>query len=172
MAFSEPPFLVSWNLTKRCNLKCDHCYLDSTEIDGTSDISTNDAKTIIDEISSLNPNALLIMTGGEPLLRQDFFSLAEYASNNGLMVVVGTNGTLIDDSAAKELLKSGVKGVGISIDSITPDYHDSFRGIAGAWEKTVKGMEVLKKYGIPFQTQFTIAKANKQELEQVILFSL
>lgn len=172
MAFSQPPFLVSWNLTKRCNLRCGHCYLDSSEIDGSSDISTIDAKKTIDQIASVNPNALLIMTGGEPLLRDDLFALIGYADGKGLIVVVGTNGTLLDDSAAKNLLKSGVKGVGISIDSIAPDYHDSFRGIKGAWGKTVNGMEVLKRHGLPFQTQFTVTKANKQEFEDVILFSV
>ncbi|MFZ3072659.1 MAG: radical SAM protein [Thermodesulfobacteriota bacterium] len=173
MAFSaEPPFLISWNLTKRCNLKCGHCYLDSTEIDGTSDISTGEARRTVDQISSLNPNALLIMTGGEPLLRDDLFALARYAADKGLIVAVGTNGTLLDDNSVKNLLKSGVKGVGVSLDSITPDYHDLFRGVKGAWGKTVKGMEVLKRHGLPFQTQFTVTKTNKQELEKIVLFSI
>ncbi|MBI3399069.1 MAG: radical SAM protein [Deltaproteobacteria bacterium] len=166
------PFLISWNITKRCNLKCSHCYLDSSELKGgKGELSTRDAKKIIDEIASLNPQAMLIVTGGEPLLRSDFFELTSYAAGKGLMIVVGTNGTLLDDPMVKEMIEQGIKGVGISLDSIGETYHDRFRGLNGAWEKTTAGMDILKKHGLDFQVQITVTKENYSEIPDVIEYT-
>ena len=115
------PFLISWNLTKRCNLKCDHCYLDASELEGSDgDIPTEEAFSILDQIAEYSPGAMLILTGGEPLLRSDFYDIAQHAAEGGLSVVLGTNGTLIDEAAAKRLKTCGVQGVGLSLDSILP----------------------------------------------------
>ncbi|MEK6790986.1 MAG: radical SAM protein [Deltaproteobacteria bacterium] len=168
-AVSVPvPYLISWNITKRCNLNCSHCYLDAKEMDGAGDISTEDAKKFIDEIAVVNPNAMLILTGGEPLLRPDCFVLASYASSKGLMVVIGTNGTLLDDVTVGRLAASGVKGVGISLDSASPAYHDRFRGMSGAWEKTASGIEAVKRHGLSFQLQLTVTKENRADIPALI----
>lgn len=143
------PFLISWNLTRRCNLKCSHCYLDSAGMAGVDDLSTDEALRFVDEIASLNPRAMLILTGGEPLVRADLFEIASRASSRGLMVVIGTNGTLMDDAIARRLIESGVKGAGISLDSASPFFHDRFRGV-------------------DFQLQFTVTKENKEELPRII----
>ncbi|MEK7841409.1 MAG: radical SAM protein, partial [Deltaproteobacteria bacterium] len=166
------PFLISWNITKRCNLKCRHCYLDASELEhGNGELSTGNAKRVIDEVTSVNPQAMLIFTGGEPLLRGDCFDLFSYAAKKGLMVVLGTNGTLIDAPTVEKMIESGVKGVGISLDSIGPSYHDRFRGVEGAWEKTVAGMGILKKYNLDFQIQVTVTKDNYSEIPDVIEFA-
>lgn len=165
------PFLVSWNITKRCNLRCAHCYLDAAEMEGKDEISTSEAKRFIDEIASLNSQAMLILTGGEPLLRPDLTELSRYATGKGLMVVIGTNGTLLDDDSIKRLMESGVKGVGISLDSTNPDYHNRFRGMNGAWEKTVAGIEALKRNGLDFQLQLTVTKDNRADIPELIRFS-
>lgn len=162
------PFLVSWNLTKRCNLKCAHCYLDAGELEGAADITTIRAKSVIDEILGLSPAAMLILTGGEPLLRSDIYEISGYASNLGLTVVVGTNGALLDDTIVKKLKDSGVKGVGVSVDSPTPAYHDRFRGLSGAWEKTMNGLDALRSAGLDFQIQFTVTKENRGGLRAII----
>ncbi|MBI3755858.1 MAG: radical SAM protein, partial [Deltaproteobacteria bacterium] len=163
------PFLISWNITKRCNLKCSHCYLDAVELEqGTGELSTYEAKKVIDEIASVNPQAMLILTGGEPLLRNDCMELTRYASDKGLMVVMGTNGTLLDDPTVEKMIRSGVKGVGISLDSIESSYHDKFRGLNGAWEKTTAGMGILKKHGLDFQVQVTVTKDNYSEIADII----
>lgn len=167
----KAPYLISWNITRRCNLSCAHCYLDSTALDGAGDITTEEAMRFVDEITSLNPGAMLVLTGGEPLLRPDIFEITGYAASGGLTVFLGTNGTLLDEAAALRLVRSGVKGVGVSIDSLTPSYHDSFRGVEGAWEKAVNGVEALKGAGLDFQIQFTITKDNRNELPQIIDFS-
>ena len=166
------PFLISWNITKRCNLRCSHCYLDASELtEGKGDLPTSDAKRIIDEIASLNPSAMLIFTGGEPLLRNDCMELFSYAASKGFTVVVGTNGTLLSDSNVKDMIKSGVKGVGVSLDSFGREYHDKFRGVNGAWEKTIESMDILKKYSLDFQVQITATKENYSEIPDIIEFA-
>ena len=162
------PFLISWNLTKRCNLRCDHCYLDAAELEGTDDLSTDDCMKVVDEIATLNPSAMLILTGGEPLLRPDLTDISSYAAGKGMTVVVGTNGTLLDDGAIKKLKAGGVKGVGISLDSATADFHDRFRGMPGAFDATLKSMDAMKSAGLDFQVQTTVTKENRNDLPAII----
>ncbi|OGQ61227.1 MAG: hypothetical protein A3G39_05000 [Deltaproteobacteria bacterium RIFCSPLOWO2_12_FULL_43_16] len=166
------PFLISWNITKKCNLKCSHCYLDASELtEGKGELPTSDAKRIIDEIACLCPQAMLIFTGGEPLLRNDCMELFSYATDKGMMVVVGTNGTFLNEPTVEEMMRCGVKGVGISLDSVGPAYHDKFRGLSGAWEKTTAGMDVLRKHGLDFQVQVTVTKDNYSEIPDIIAFA-
>ncbi|MCR4287547.1 MAG: radical SAM protein, partial [Deltaproteobacteria bacterium] len=141
MTATPPPFLISWNITKRCNLKCAHCYLDASELAGNAELSYDGARKVVDEIASLNPQSMLILTGGEPLMREDCLPLAEYASVKGITVVIGTNGMLLNDDIAGRMVESGVKGAGISLDSRNPGFHDGFRGVQGAWEKTDSGID-------------------------------
>jgi len=166
-----PPYLVSWNITKRCNLKCAHCYLEASEFEGAGDISTDEAKGFVEEITSLNPAAMLILTGGEPLLRPDFFDIAGHASKKGLTVFVGTNGTLLDYATVERMTRSGVKGVGVSLDSTAPGYHDRFRGKEGSWHESVEGIKNLRRAGLDFQVQFTVTRENREELPGLIELS-
>ncbi|HEX7260892.1 MAG TPA: radical SAM protein, partial [Luteolibacter sp.] len=114
------PFLIALNLTKRCNLKCAHCYLDATTKagGGSDELTTDECYTLIDQIAEVNKGCLLVITGGEPLTRPDILDIARHAVKLGFMVVFGTNGMLINDRMAKELVDIGVMGVGISIDSL------------------------------------------------------
>ena len=163
------PFLISWNITKRCNLKCSHCYLNASELEhGEGELSTGDAMKVIDEIASVNPQAMLIFTGGEPLLRGDWRELTSYAAGKGFTVVMGTNGTLLNDTVVKEMMRCGVKGVGISLDSIGPSYHDRFRGLEGAWERTVSAMKALRRNSLDFQVQLTVTRENYTEIPDII----
>lgn len=170
--FIAPPFLISWNITKRCNLRCSHCYLDATELEGKGETSTAEAKGFIDQIAGLNQHAMLILTGGEPLMRPDCLELADYAAGKGLTVVLGTNGTLLNDSTIKNLVQHGVKGVGISLDSTSPDFHNRFRGVAGAWENTVAGIDALNRAALPFQLQLTVTRDNRRDIPGLIEFAV
>ncbi|HEY6974558.1 MAG TPA: radical SAM protein, partial [Nitrospiraceae bacterium] len=120
------PYLVALNLTKRCNLKCDHCYLDATTKagGGNDELSTEECFRLIDQIAEVNKGCLLVITGGEPLVRPDILDIARHAVKLGFMVVFGTNGMLINDKMAKTLVEIGVMGVGISIDSLDPAKHN------------------------------------------------
>ena len=135
------PYLVALNLTKRCNLKCDHCYLDATTKagGGSDELSTEECYRLIDQIAEVNKGCLLVITGGEPLVRPDILDIARHAVKLGFIVVFGTNGMLINDRMAKTLVEIGVMGVGISIDSLDPRKHDKFRGVPGAFDERPGG---------------------------------
>ena len=167
------PYAISWNTTYRCNLRCSHCYLDTNALtnQSVSELSTQEGYKLIDQMAELNPNLLLILTGGEPLLRKDIYDLSSYASQKGMMVVLGTNGNMIDDDIAKKLKESGVTGIGISLDSIVPGRHDTFRGIPGAWDDTLNGIEACRRQGIGFQIQTTVTKENFDEIPHIVEFS-
>jgi len=158
-----PPFLVSYSITSKCNLTCQHCYSDSSEKAGSDDLSTEESLRLIDDMTGWGIG-LLIFDGGEPLCREDFFKVASYASSKGIRTVVGSNGTMIDRATAKKLLSSGIRAVAISIDGADAKTHDSFRGKAGAFEEALRGASCCKDEGLPFQFNMVI---RKQTLSQV-----
>jgi AdoMet-dependent heme synthase len=165
----EHPFLISWNLTERCNLRCPHCYLDATQLDGgQEDISPADALDIVDQIAGYCPGAMLILTGGEPLLRPDFWQIAQRAADKGLATVLGSNGTLLTPEIIERLIEVGVQGVGVSLDSVDPVAHDRFRGQEGSWQKTVNAIDTMARVGLEFQIQFTVSKNNYDQVPQLI----
>lgn len=172
-ATTEPPFLVALNLTRRCNLKCAHCYLDAgTLCSGAPDeLATEEVLTLLDGIASLSGETMVVLTGGEPLLRPDIETIARRAADLGLMVVVGTNGTLLNARRVAALQAAGVRAVGISLDSLDPDHHDRFRGLPGAWARTVAGIDACRRGGLIFQLHFTVTDDNAGELDDMIAFA-
>jgi radical SAM protein with 4Fe4S-binding SPASM domain len=171
MAFET--YIISWNITKRCNLHCAHCYLDASHLSGNSkdELSTTECFRLIDQMAEVNPKAVLILTGGEPLLRKDIFEISKYASDKGFLTVLGTNGISITDDTAIKIKDSGLKGVGVSLDSLSQERHDSFRGIKGAWDNTIRGIEEIKKIGLEFQIQTTVTRDNYNEIPSIIEFA-
>ena len=166
-AFS--PSLISWNLTRLCNLKCPHCYLSAgKKADG--ELTTDECLGLLDEMQDLGTE-MVILTGGEPLLRKDIYDLATACSGKGLWVVMGTNGVLLDDSVARKMVECGVKGVGISIDSIDPAKHDSFRGGPDSWQYSVRALEVARAHGLEVLVQTTVMDMNRDEIPQLIDFA-
>ena len=165
------PTLISWNLTRQCNLRCPHCYLDATPTPEESELSPEEALRVIDQIVELSPGAMVVFSGGEPLLRPDLPQLIRHASGKGLMPVLGTNGTLLDGPMIEALVACGLMGAGISLDSPTPDYHDSFRGMKGAWQGTVNAMEGCRRLGLPYQVQTSLSRENLPYLEDMVKLS-
>lgn len=118
---SASPHVVAWNLTRRCNLECAHCYIAAGPSEtATGELSTGDVRRIADEIFALNPSPFFILSGGEPLLREDLCEIAEHAAGRGATVVVGTNGTLLTDARILALKDAGVTGVAVSVESLDP----------------------------------------------------
>ncbi|RJQ50405.1 MAG: radical SAM protein [Nitrospiraceae bacterium] len=156
------PYLVSWNLTKRCNLACPHCYIDSNSRlrNLRSELSGDEARLVIDELSYLNSPLMLILSGGEPMLRDDIFEIVEYASEARFITVMGSNGILLTKENLKLLKKAGLKGVGVSIDSVDSRCHDSFRGLSGAWEMSVDSIRSAKEAGIEAQMDVSLTDKN------------
>ena len=173
------PYVVSWNLTYRCNLACEHCYLDAggTPLVDTenfadrSELGTEECFRVIDEIAAFAPECVTILTGGEPLLRRDILEIVRRAAERGLWVVVGTNGVRITENLAKRLAEAGARGLSLSLDALDPDRHDRFRKVRGAWRNTVEGAEILNRTGLPFIVQTTAGSHNLGELDAIADFA-
>jgi AdoMet-dependent heme synthase len=166
-------YSISWNLTKRCNLNCDHCYLDADFRGGTrtDELGTEECFRVIDQIAEVNPNAFLILTGGEPLLRPDIYEIVRYAADKKFMVVLGTNGTMINHTVAKKIKAAGAHGVGISIDSMDAIKHNKFRGVDQAWENSTKAFEILNEVGVDFLIQMSVSEMNYTEIPDVVAYA-
>ena len=163
------PHVIAWNLTRRCNLECAHCYIAAGPHESaTSELSTAECLRIAREILALNPSPLFILSGGEPLLRTDLERIAENAKDHGATVVVGTNGTLLDDRRIESLKSAGVTGFAVSVDSLTPKHHDNFRRGHGAFEATAAAIARLRSHRLDFIIQTTITKGNRAELERLV----
>ncbi|GAB4537699.1 MAG: putative heme d1 biosynthesis radical SAM protein NirJ2 [Thermodesulfovibrionia bacterium] len=164
------PYLVSWNLTRRCNLFCPHCYLDADSrlTARLSELSTDEARFVIDELSYLNSHIMLILSGGEPMLREDIFEIVRYASDAGFLVVMGSNGTMLTRENLMLLKEAGLRGIGVSVDSHDRVYHDSFRGLDGAWEMAISALKNAKEIGIETQMDVTLTDMNIEELREFI----
>ncbi|OGP18919.1 MAG: hypothetical protein A2038_06715 [Deltaproteobacteria bacterium GWA2_57_13] len=163
------PYVISWNLTQRCNLLCTHCYISAVpEASNSAELTTQECRRVVDEIAQINPSALLILSGGEPLLRPDLFDLAAYARDKGFTVVLGTNGVLLGEREARLMRQSGIQGAGISLDSINPKMHDGFRRLHGAWQAAVWATEVLGAEGIDFSIHTNVTSWNVEEIPAMI----
>jgi len=163
------PSLVSWNLTRKCNLQCPHCYMEG----GTAEereLTTDECLALIEEMTDLGTE-MLILTGGEPLLRRDIYQIAQTASDAGMWVVMGTNGVLVNEHVADKMVECGVKGVGISIDSIDPQKHNSFRGGPNAWEYSVRALDICKRKGLEVLVQTTVMDFNRDEIPELMAFA-
>ncbi|HOF96766.1 MAG TPA: radical SAM protein [Methanoculleus sp.] len=163
------PRIVSWNVTARCNLACAHCYIDADGEGSPGELDTAEGMALIDQIAAVG-RPILVLSGGEPLLRPDIFDLARYAAGRGLRVAMGTNGILVTDAVAERLSDTGIRKVAVSIDSTDPGVHDAFRGVSGAWEKAVNGIRALRRAGVPVQIHTTIGEPDIGEIDRIIAF--
>ncbi len=154
--------VVVWNITRRCNLKCLHCYAHARNIPFDNELTTMEGKKLIDDLAGFGVPVLLI-SGGEPLARKDLPELAAYAVEKGMRAVISTNGTLITPQMAGTLKKIGLSYVGISLDGME-EINDRFRGVKGAFRSALKGIENCKKAGIKVGLRFTINKINVGEI--------
>ena len=162
--------VVTWNLTRKCNLKCLHCYINASP-EGEDGSTTEEALRLIDEMAEIRI-PLTIMSGGEPLMRRDFFELASYARIKGIKLALSTNGTLITESVAKKLKELDFSYVGISLDSYDPEFHDKFRGLNGAFNMTVKGIKNAINVGLNVGLRFTITARNIHQIDEYVKLAL
>ncbi|PYO99002.1 MAG: radical SAM protein [Gemmatimonadetes bacterium] len=166
------PHVVAWNLTRRCNLECAHCYIAAgPQESAAGELDTATCLDIVDQLLAVNPAPMLILSGGEPLLRRDLTEIAHHASANGATVVVGTNGTLLTDERIAALKDAGVRGVAVSVDSLRPSYHDNFRHGRGALTEVQAALARLTAARLDFIIQTTVTKGNRGELEQLVAWS-
>lgn len=154
--------IVVWNITRRCNLHCIHCYSSSQDISYADELTTQEGKNVIDDLAQFGAPVILF-SGGEPLLRLDLLELAQYAVDKGLRAVISTNGTLITKEIAVKLQKIGLSYVGVSIDG-TQKTHDRFRGKKGAYTAAMEGIRNCRDAGIKVGIRFTVSKNNVQDV--------
>ncbi|MDD4860510.1 MAG: 12,18-didecarboxysiroheme deacetylase [Smithellaceae bacterium] len=155
---SDKKPVVVWNMTRRCNLKCIHCYSNSANLDYPDELTTEEGKKLIDDLAAFG-SPVMLFSGGEPLMRPDLLTLAKYATDKGMRAVISTNGTLVTKEIATELKKIGLSYVGVSLDGLQPT-HDRFRGMKGAFEQAIQGIRNCREAGIKVGLRFTVNRHN------------
>ncbi len=165
---SERRPIVVWNTTRTCNLHCVHCYTDSDNLKYDGELTTAEAMKLIDELSDFGIPSLLF-SGGEPFMRKDLFTLLEYASKKNVRPVISTNGTLIDKETAQRVKDSGVVYVGISLDGLEA-INDKFRGVEGAFLRTMKGFDNCRAVGQRVGLRLTLTERNYLDLHGIFDF--
>jgi len=163
--------LVAWEITRRCNLSCIHCRVNTINKLDKEELSTKEAYLLIDEIAKVS-KPTLILTGGEPLLRQDIFKIASYGIGKGFTVVMAPNGTLITKKVAAKMKDVGIKRISISLDGASAKTHDEIRGVPGAFERALKGIKWAKTTGVEFQINTTVTKQNYIQINDIINLSI
>lgn len=161
--------IVSWNITKKCNLRCVHCYIDAGEAEA-NELTTKEALDVVDQIAEVGV-PLILFTGGEPLVRRDFFEIAQYARDRGIKLVLSTNGTLITPEVAKRLKEVDVVYVGVSLDSISADFHDRFRDMQGSFAAALAGIKNAIEASLDVGLRFVVTAKNIHEVRECVDFA-
>lgn len=164
----DAPLLIVWNITKQCNLKCLHCYANAGPYKHKDELTLEEKLNAVDQFDDAGVT-MLSFSGGEPLISPDFWKVAEYASGKGMYTSIATNGTLLTKENVEKLKSIGIKYVEVSLDAPEPKTHDMFRGVEGAWERTVEGIKNVVQSGA-FDTAIatTATKYNIDEIPQMI----
>lgn len=159
--------LVAWETTRRCNLTCKHCRAAAEDHVYDDELTTEESFKLLDQIREVG-QPIIILTGGEPLLRDDIFDIAAYGDRIGLRMVMAPNGTLLNEENVVRLIKSGIKRISVSLDGATAASHDAFRGLKGAFDEAVNGIRTAKAAGLEFQINTVITKTNLKEIPAIL----
>ena len=161
------PKWIAWEITRRCNLSCVHCRSSSElEVAGHPDSTLEEAKAIIDNIASF-ASPVLVLSGGEPLVREDVFDIARYGTEKGFRMCLATNGTLVTDDICAKIKEADIKMVSLSLDGATAETHDNFRNHVGAFDGTMNAIRLLNKHEIPFLINSSFTVRNREEIPEI-----
>jgi len=161
------PRWIAWEVTRRCNLKCVHCRSSSElEVKGHPDFSLDEAKRVLDDIASY-AKPVVVLSGGEPLLREDVFDIAACGTELGLRMCMATNGMLVTDDIAARMKESGIKMVSLSLDGSTAEVHDNFRNVKGAFDGVMNAARIFRENGVSFLINSSFTKRNQDEIPKV-----
>jgi len=163
--------MIAWEITRSCNLSCVHCRAAAERGPYEGELTTQECFRFIDEVAAFS-KPVLILTGGEPLMREDIFEVASYGTRKGLRVVMAVNGTLMNPEKAQAAKRAGIQRVSISLDGVTPESHDRFRGVIGAFTGAMEGINYLKEAGLDFQINTTVTKRNLGEIEDILQLAI
>ena len=165
--YDETPFLAIWEVTQSCDLACKHCRAAAQPIAHPEELTTAEGKRLIDQIAEMGV-PIFVFTGGDPLKRKDVFELIRYASERGVKVAVTPSATpLLTREAMFWFKEAGLVRLGISLDGSCPEIHDKFRGLPGAWARTIQAIEWANEAGIPIQVHTTISRHNVDDLDSL-----
>ena len=165
------PRLIAWEVTRSCILACKHCRAAARPTPYEGELTAAECFKLLDNIASF-AKPIIILTGGEPMLRPDIYDIAKYACGLGLPVVMAPCGVLIDDVSARKIVESGIRRISISLDGATAASHDSFRGVSGSFEASLRGIEAAKRAGLDFQINTTITQHNIAELPEIMALAI
>lgn len=163
--------LVFWELTARCNLKCRHCRAEAQDDFAEGEFSTAEILAAANDIREAG-DPILILTGGEPLVREDFFDIAKGCSGMFSRVALATNGTIVDDHTAADIVATGIQRVSISLDGASAETHDAFRRLDGSFNAAIRGWKALKRAGASLQLNVTVAAHNLSEMDDILKLAL
>jgi radical SAM protein with 4Fe4S-binding SPASM domain len=158
------PFIVAWEVTKSCNLSCIHCRASATDARDPKELTTEEGFRLLDALKSFGVK-MVILTGGEALVRRDVFDLARYGTSLGLRMTLATNGSLVTKEVAEKIKQSGIVRVSVSLDGTTSEVHDEFRGLKGAFDLATEGIRTLIDSGVPVQINTTVAAMNVDQMK-------
>lgn len=165
--YDESPFLAIWEVTQSCDLACKHCRASAQPVAHPDQLTNAEAKSLIDQIAEMH-TPIFVFTGGDPLKRHDVFELIRYAADKGVHVALTPSATpLLTREAIFRLKEAGLVRLGISLDGSTPEIHDAFRGLPGAWARTIQAVEWANEAGIPIQVHTTISRHNAHDLDNL-----
>ena len=165
--YDESPFLAIWEVTQSCDLACKHCRAAAQPIAHPDELTHAEGKALIDQIADMHI-PIFVFTGGDPLKRKDVFELIRYAAGKGVQVALTPSATpLLTREAIFQLKEAGLVRLGISLDGSTPEIHDNFRGLPGAWARTIQAIEWANEAGIPIQVHTTISRHNADDLDNL-----
>ncbi|MDD1730319.1 MAG: radical SAM protein, partial [Methanospirillum sp.] len=159
--------IISWNLTLQCPLHCPHCYANARETEIPNILSTDEGFRVLEAIKEIG-SPVVILSGGEPMMRPDLYEIATYGTLLGLRMVLGTSGYLFEHDTPKKLKEAGIRSVAISIDSADPAVHDQMRGNPGSWKKAIQAIQDCIREEIGVQINITVFTPDKSELDRVI----
>ena len=160
------PRILAWELTRRCNLTCIPCRAAASQSSPEGELSLSEYKALLDNVASFS-KPIIILTGGEPLLRPDLYEIAAYGTSLGLTMAVSTNGTLLTDAVAKKLYAAGVRRCSISLDGSNAQVHDDFRRQPGAFAASIQGIKILQANGIGVQVNTSLTQRNRFDLDHI-----
>lgn len=161
------PRLIAWEVTRRCTLKCRHCRASASNIPYEDELSTKECFRLIDSMCA-HYSPVMILTGGEPLLRDDIFEIIRYGHNRQLRMALATCGLGVNATTIAKMKASGIQRISISIDGATAESHDSFRGVSGAFDAAMNAARCAREAGLAFQINTTVTRANVAELEDIL----
>jgi len=161
------PFMVVWDFTKQCNLRCKHCYANASNKPAEDELTLEERKEVVDQLDEAGV-AAISFSGGEPLANKDFWDVADYAKSKGFYLSIATNGTLITEKVAERLKEVGIRYVEVSLDGPDAKTHDEFRGVKGAFERAVRGIENARDAGISTGIATTVTHYNMDKLPEII----